>query len=72
MIAQQYYIDHGLEMNIEKLESSLSSYVPVEEWKNAVDSNNEQRWLQLVLHAYRKVKYTYIYNLTGDLILKDN
>uniref|UniRef100_A0A183V549 Myosin VIIa n=1 Tax=Toxocara canis TaxID=6265 RepID=A0A183V549_TOXCA len=53
LAAQQYYVDHGPEMDVDKLEQSLHLYIPEFEMKNAKGSNQE-RWLQLVMHAFRK------------------
>ncbi|VDD94921.1 unnamed protein product, partial [Enterobius vermicularis] len=56
LIAQQFYIDYGshLDVNdIDKLEESLQRYLPDYELKKS-SNDNLQRWLQLVMHAYRK------------------
>uniref|UniRef100_A0A0M3IQF6 MyTH4 domain-containing protein n=1 Tax=Ascaris lumbricoides TaxID=6252 RepID=A0A0M3IQF6_ASCLU len=53
LAAQQYYIDYGPQLDIDKLEENLHIYIPEFEMKNAKGSNHE-RWLQLVMHAFRK------------------
>lgn len=55
LAAQQYYICYeDAAINIDKLENSLVMYLPEENLPDA-DENNYQRWLHLVLHAFRKV-----------------
>ncbi|VDN29627.1 unnamed protein product [Gongylonema pulchrum] len=53
LTAQQYCIDHGCLINTDNLEQSLLAYLPQNEIGDA-DENDNERWLQLVLHAFRK------------------
>ncbi|MCP9257783.1 Unconventional myosin heavy chain 6 [Dirofilaria immitis] len=54
LAAQQYYIYHDdTSMNIDKLENSLVMYLPEDDIQE-LDENSHERWLQLVLHAFRK------------------
>uniref|UniRef100_A0A0R3RZD1 SSD domain-containing protein n=1 Tax=Elaeophora elaphi TaxID=1147741 RepID=A0A0R3RZD1_9BILA len=54
LAAQQYYIYHeDSAMNIDKLENSLVMYLPEEDIQDA-DEKSHERWLHLVLHAFRK------------------
>uniref|UniRef100_A0A915BGX9 Myosin-VIIa n=1 Tax=Parascaris univalens TaxID=6257 RepID=A0A915BGX9_PARUN len=53
LAAQQFYVDHGSQLDVDKLEENLHLYIPEFEMKNAKGSNHE-RWLQLVMHAFRK------------------
>ncbi|VDK42367.1 unnamed protein product [Anisakis simplex] len=57
LAAQQYYIEHGAEMQVEKLEQSINSYIPEFELKKTKGSDQE-RWIQLILHAFRKVSFS--------------
>uniref|UniRef100_A0A915PU59 Uncharacterized protein n=1 Tax=Setaria digitata TaxID=48799 RepID=A0A915PU59_9BILA len=56
LAAEQYYIDHDhgdAALDIDKLQNSLIMYLPSDEVRNA-DEVIRERWLQLVLHAFRK------------------
>ncbi|KAL3989236.1 Myosin head (motor domain) family protein [Acanthocheilonema viteae] len=54
LAAQQYYVDYeDSAMNITKLENSLVMYLPEDDLRDA-DEKNHERWLHLVLHAFRK------------------
>lgn len=55
LTAQQYYIDYGSEMNLDKLTAALSTYIPEFALNAPNRSNNQERWIQLILHAFRKV-----------------
>lgn len=53
--AQQYYIEYGTDMNVERLFTLLQSYIP-----DYCLTNNEKsvdRWAQLIVMAYKKVFY---------------
>ena len=51
--AQQYYIDYGDTMVLEKLISSLSNYIP----DHCFVSNEKsiEKWANLIVNAYKKV-----------------
>uniref|UniRef100_A0A1I7VNY1 Unconventional myosin-VIIa n=1 Tax=Loa loa TaxID=7209 RepID=A0A1I7VNY1_LOALO len=54
LAAQQYYIYHEDDaINIDKLENSLMMYLPEDDILDT-NENNHERWLHLVLHAFRK------------------
>ncbi|EEB17358.1 myosin VII, putative [Pediculus humanus corporis] len=53
--AQQYYIEYGTDMNVERLFTLLQSYIP-----DYCLTNNEKsvdRWAQLIVMAYKKSYY---------------
>jgi len=51
--AQQYYVDYGTELNADKLNSAMTSYIP-DFCLNSSDKSPE-RWTQLVTTAFRRV-----------------
>ena len=55
MAAQQYFIDVGSEMKVEKLTAQLPAYIPAFVLNASNKANNQERWIQLILHAFRKV-----------------
>uniref|UniRef100_A0A914X4M5 Unconventional myosin heavy chain 6 n=1 Tax=Plectus sambesii TaxID=2011161 RepID=A0A914X4M5_9BILA len=54
MAAQQYFIDVGSEMKVEKLTAQLPAYIPEFVLNASNKANNQERWIQLILHAFRK------------------
>lgn len=52
-------------MNIDKLENSLVMYLPEDEIQEA-DENSHERWLHLVLHAFRKVSSCHLIIMTWE------
>lgn len=55
LAAQQYYICHeDSAMNIEKLANNLITYLPEEKIQDA-DEKSYERWVHLILNAFRKV-----------------
>lgn len=59
LAAQQYYIYHeDSAMNIDKLENSLVMYLPDDDIQDT-DEKGQERWLHLILHAFRKVTFYY-------------
>lgn len=52
--AQQYYIEYGTDLNVERLYTLLPSYIPDYCLTNADKSID--RWGQLIVMAYKKVK----------------
>ncbi|CAG0901707.1 unnamed protein product, partial [Cyprideis torosa] len=53
LTAQQYFIEFGTDMNVERLRKLLANYIPDYCLINGED--NLQRWEQLVLNAYKKL-----------------
>ena len=52
--AQQYYIEYNSELSAERLLSLLPSYIP--DYCLASSDKALDRWAQLVVHAYKKVR----------------
>ncbi|KAK7792575.1 hypothetical protein R5R35_008669 [Gryllus longicercus] len=53
--AQQYYIEYGADLNVERLLSLLPSYIP--DYCLAASDKALDRWGQLVVQAYKKSYY---------------
>ncbi|CAG0896206.1 unnamed protein product [Cyprideis torosa] len=52
LAAQQYFIEFGTDMNVERLRNLLANYIP--DYCLINGEENLQRWGQLVLNAYKK------------------
>lgn len=52
--AQQYYIEYGTDLNVERLYTLLQSYIPDYCLTNA--EKTIDRWAQLIVMAYKKVR----------------
>lgn len=53
--AQQYYIEYGTDLNVERLYTLLQSYIPDYCLTNA--EKTIDRWAQLIVMAYKKVMF---------------
>lgn len=53
LASQQYYVDYGSEILVERLLSLIPSYVPDREISTA---KTVERWSQLIMAAHKKVK----------------
>lgn len=72
LAAQQYYVDYGRSMDIDELKNSLVMYIPEDQIHEA-DENCNERWLQLVLHAFRKVvPHSLLHLLYGAKVSSQN
>lgn len=64
--AQQYYIEYGNDMNVERLFTLLPNYIPdycLTDVDNAIE-----RWGHLVLQAYKKVRENFFVFLISKMI----
>ncbi|CAG0902783.1 unnamed protein product [Cyprideis torosa] len=52
LAAQQYFIEFGTDMNVERLRNLLANYIP--DYCLINGEENLQRWGQLLLNAYKK------------------
>jgi len=60
LASQQYYVDYGSEILVERLLSLIPSYIPDREISSA---KTVERWAQLIMAAHKKVpKRTHIVN----------
>jgi len=55
MAAQQYFIDIGADMKVDTLSAALPTYIPEFVLNAPNKTNNQERWIQLIMHAFRKV-----------------
>lgn len=67
LAAQQYYVDYGNDMQVDRLQNMLSNYIPDYMLQNNRQPKALEKWIQLVLHAYRKVCYVFIIILSPNL-----
>ena len=59
--AQQYYVEHGSDMNIERLVGLVPNYIPDPCLQG---SGTTEKWTQMIVNAYRKVSsHSYNRNL---------
>lgn len=62
LAAQQYYVEYGEDVKVERMGGLLSQYLPDYILAGKGSTNGEikqqhvDKWLQMVLHAYRKVR----------------
>ena len=59
LAAQQYYIEHASDMNLERLVDLIPNYIP-DACLQGIGSTEE--WAQLVVNAYSRVSGCYIRN----------
>lgn len=52
MASQQYYVDYGSEMVLERLLNLIPSYIPDRE---ITASKTVEKWAQLIIAAHKKV-----------------
>ena len=53
LAAQQYYVDHASDMNIERLVGLVPNYIPDSCLQG---TGTTEKWAQMIVNAYRKVK----------------
>lgn len=53
LASQQYYVDYGSEILVERLLSLIPSYIPDREISTA---KTVERWAQFIMAAHKKVK----------------
>ncbi|KAK0401978.1 hypothetical protein QR680_016074 [Steinernema hermaphroditum] len=70
LAAQQFFIEQkGAPLNVERLEVSIPSYLPDHEL--AKKNGSMERWLQLIMHTYRKKLLNDERNLIPELVKED-
>jgi len=53
LAAQQYYVDHASDMNLERLVGLVPNYIPDSCLQGA---GTIEKWGQMIVNAYRKVR----------------
>lgn len=53
LASQQYYVDYGSEMVLERLLNLIPSYIPDRE---ITASKTVEKWAQLIIAAHKKVR----------------
>lgn len=57
--AQRYYVEHGAVsfVNIDVLEKELPNYLPENKLTKTDENLSAEKWVQLILNVFRKVKF---------------